>query len=143
MDGTFQHRGISEVEAEAFLFQQFTCRFCLTHAFLGQIDIVPTGESVFVVPLAFAVTDQYQLSYSHSLTPQYNTPSFALWLSGRPVHPARIVSYVLRDSLSGRIDTTRMLRCMRLLIDNYSHYIAVICLTATLIPNHSENSGSV
>ncbi|CDN04315.1 conserved hypothetical protein [Klebsiella variicola] len=30
-----------------------------------------------------------------------------------------------------------------LLIDNYSHYIAVIWLTAMLIPNHSENSGSV
>ena len=30
-----------------------------------------------------------------------------------------------------------------LLIDNYSHYIAVIWRTAMLIPNHSENSGAV
>ena len=70
MDGTFQHRGISKIEAEAFVFQQFTCRFCFTYAFLGQIDVVPTGETVFIVPLAFAMTDQYQLSYSHTLTPQ-------------------------------------------------------------------------
>ena len=40
------------------------------------VHVVPTGEAVFVVPLAFAMTNQYQLSYSHSLTPLY-TPSLA------------------------------------------------------------------
>jgi hypothetical protein len=34
-----------------------------------EINIIPTGEAVFLVPLAFAVTHQNQLSYSHSLTP--------------------------------------------------------------------------
>ena len=76
VDGTFQHGGISKIKAEAFSLQQFTRCFRFANAFLGQIHVVPTGEAVFVVPLAFAMTNQYQLSYSHSLTPLY-TPSLA------------------------------------------------------------------
>ncbi|SAF89056.1 Uncharacterised protein [Enterobacter cloacae] len=67
MDGTFQHRGVSKVKGEAFFFQQLTCRFCFAHAFLGQINVIPTGEAVFVVPLAFAVAHQDKLSISHFL----------------------------------------------------------------------------
>ena len=69
VNGTFQHRGISKIEAVAFFFQQFTCRFCFAHTFLGQINVIPTGKTVLVVPLTFTVTYQNQLSYSHTLTP--------------------------------------------------------------------------
>ena len=65
VDGTFQHRGVSKIKGEAFILQQFTCRFGFAYAFLRQINVVPTGETVFVVPLAFAVAHQNQLSYSH------------------------------------------------------------------------------
>ncbi len=67
VDGTFQHGGISKVEAEAFVFQQFARCFRFANAFLGQVNIIPTGKAVFVVPLAFAMTNQNQLSYSHIL----------------------------------------------------------------------------
>ena len=67
MDGTFQHRGISKIEAEAFVFQQFARRFRFANTFFGQVNIIPTGKTVFVVPLAFAMTYQNQLSYSHIL----------------------------------------------------------------------------
>ncbi|MNI70711.1 hypothetical protein D3C73_1265390 [compost metagenome] len=69
VDGTFEHRSVSKIEAVAFLSQQFARRFCFAYAFLGQINIVPTGKAVFVVPLTFTVTYQNQLSYSHTLTP--------------------------------------------------------------------------
>lgn len=53
------------------------------------------------------MTNQYQLSYSHSLTPLYAIPRAA---NGA----LNVMVYVL-------------------LIDNYSHYIAVIWRTAMLI----------
>ena len=67
VDGTFQHRGISKIKAEAFGLQQFTRCFCFAYAFFGQVNIIPTGKAVFVVPLTFAVAHQNQLSYSHIL----------------------------------------------------------------------------
>ena len=70
MDSAFQHRSVSKVKAVTFLFQQLTCCFCFAYAFLRQIHVVPTGETVFFVPLTFAMTNQNQLSYSHILTPQ-------------------------------------------------------------------------
>ncbi|CCJ97405.1 hypothetical protein BN130_4007 [Cronobacter malonaticus 507] len=69
MDGTFQHGGISKVKAVAFVFQQLARSFRFADAFFRQVNVIPTGKAVFVVPLAFTVTNQNQLSNSHSITP--------------------------------------------------------------------------
>ncbi|CCJ91687.1 hypothetical protein BN132_3615 [Cronobacter turicensis 564] len=69
VDGTFQHGGISKIKAVAFVFKQLACGFRFADAFFRQVNVVPTGKAVFVVPLAFAVTNQNQLSNSHSITP--------------------------------------------------------------------------
>src|SRR5471032_489655 len=66
MDGTFQHGGVSEVEMEAFVFQQLTGSFCFGTALVRQFNIMPTGKTVLFVPLTLAVSYQNQLGYSHS-----------------------------------------------------------------------------
>ncbi|MNF10259.1 hypothetical protein D3C80_2111480 [compost metagenome] len=66
MDGAFQHGGVSEIKLEAFVFQQLTRSFCFSAAFLGQVNIMPTGKTVLFVPLTFTVSYQHQLGYSHS-----------------------------------------------------------------------------
>jgi hypothetical protein len=55
LDGADQDRRKGEVEREPRLFHQ-TARFSRFGApFLGEIDVLPSGEPVLAVPLAFAV----------------------------------------------------------------------------------------
>ena len=67
VDGAAQNARVSDIEVVAFGLKQLSgfAGFFLT--LLGQIDIGPTGEAVFQIPLAFAVTHQYKLKHKVNL----------------------------------------------------------------------------
>ena len=51
-----EHRGVGDIKGEALLFKQATGLLTFAFTLLSQVDIVPTGEAIFLVPLAFAMT---------------------------------------------------------------------------------------
>ena len=60
VDGSLEVRGVADVEGIAFLFQFLTAVDGLLNAVLGKLNVGPTGEEVRFVPLALAVSYQYQ-----------------------------------------------------------------------------------
>jgi hypothetical protein len=56
--GALQHRREGDVEAIAFLLQQLAGGDGLGLAFIGEADIGPAGEAVFLVPGRFAVAKE-------------------------------------------------------------------------------------
>jgi hypothetical protein len=65
-DGTFQYRGIGNVKNKAPLPKEFTRIGSLSSPLLGQIDIIPSSEAIFLVPLTFSMPQQDQLDHSYS-----------------------------------------------------------------------------
>lgn len=58
VEGPLQHRDIGNVEDEAIVFKDLSSSFRLGAASVTEFDVVPTRESVFFVPGAFAVADE-------------------------------------------------------------------------------------
>ena len=56
-DGAFEHRRIRFVKRKAFGFQQFTRRVRFFLALFGKVNVLPARKPIFLVPLAFAVSD--------------------------------------------------------------------------------------
>src|SRR5690606_20800892 len=77
-DGALQHRAIGQVEFKALFFEQFARLARLLATQFGKVDIGPAGETVFKVPLAFAVAHQDEFVHGKShlevnnLRPFYN-----------------------------------------------------------------------
>ena len=65
--GANQHRGESEIEAQALGLQPAAGRAGFRNAFFGQAYVTPAGEEVFFVPLALTMPHQYQHTLTHSL----------------------------------------------------------------------------
>ena len=63
MDGTAQDTGVGDVKVIAFGFEQFTGLSSFFTTFFGQIHIGPARETVFQIPLAFAMSHQYKLKH--------------------------------------------------------------------------------
>ncbi|CFP64848.1 Uncharacterised protein [Bordetella pertussis] len=57
-DGALEHRGIGQVEGVTLALEQFARLAGLLAAGFGQVHIGPARETVFQVPLAFAVAHQ-------------------------------------------------------------------------------------
>src|SRR5689334_8219175 len=57
-DGPFLQRRVGYLDVDAFLGQQPAGIARLGLAELGEVDVVPPGEQVGLVPLAFAVAEQ-------------------------------------------------------------------------------------
>ena len=55
-----KHRYKRTIEAVALLLQEFTGGLGLTKAFFIQINISPAGETVFLIPSAFTMTNKDQ-----------------------------------------------------------------------------------
>ena len=57
-DGPLQRRRVGQIEGEALLLEKLGTGLGLSDSTLGQRDVDPTGEEVFLVPRRFAVADQ-------------------------------------------------------------------------------------
>ena len=59
LDGALEVGSVSHTEFEAFLLEEFASLASFTHTFFGEVYVGPTRETVFEVPLAFAMTEEY------------------------------------------------------------------------------------
>ena len=59
-DGALEHGSVSHIELKACFLQQFASRAGFFAALIGEIHVFPAGETVFLVPNALAMADQYQ-----------------------------------------------------------------------------------
>jgi hypothetical protein len=59
LDSALEVGSVSHTEFEAFLLEEFTSLASFAHAFFGEVYVCPTRETVFEVPLAFAMTEEY------------------------------------------------------------------------------------
>ncbi|MNN46844.1 hypothetical protein D3C81_1612430 [compost metagenome] len=62
VDGALEHRGVGDVELQAFLAHQAAGGSRFPAPLLGQVDIHPAGEAVVQVPLALAMAQQYEFT---------------------------------------------------------------------------------
>ena len=65
-DRPLEHRGEGDVECEPLGLEQLAGPLRLGLALLGEVDVGPSGEQVFLVPDAFAVAQQYDLGHGFS-----------------------------------------------------------------------------
>ena len=65
-DRPLQDRGERDVECKSLGLEQLTGLFGLGLALVGQIDISPAGEEVFLVPDALAMTQEDKLDHRSS-----------------------------------------------------------------------------
>ena len=61
----FEHRGVGEVEDEALFLEQVAGALRLGSALLGQVDVGPAGEAIFLVPRALAVAEKNDFVHEH------------------------------------------------------------------------------
>ena len=61
----YQIRGKGGIERNALSLQLLASLLGFLHALLGEVDITPSGEQVFQIPLALAVTHQHQHAIAH------------------------------------------------------------------------------
>jgi len=66
-DRTFENRCEGAIEFDAFVFDQLTGRFRFLASLVGQIDVRPTREAVFEVPLRLTVTEKNKLRHDSDL----------------------------------------------------------------------------
>ncbi len=66
VDSTLEVGGIAQVKVKACLFEGTAALLSLFNAVLGQLNICPASELVFLVPFAFAMADKYQFHNKHS-----------------------------------------------------------------------------
>jgi hypothetical protein len=59
-DGALEHGGVSHIELKACFLQQFAGLAGFLAALISEIHVFPAGETVFLVPNALAMADQYQ-----------------------------------------------------------------------------------
>ena len=62
-DGALEHGRVGQVEGVAFFLEQFARLAGLFAARVGQVDVGPAGETVFQIPLAFAVAHQNEFMH--------------------------------------------------------------------------------
>ena len=58
LDGTFQDRGVCEIELKSIFLQQLTCTLGLLLTEFSEVDIVPASEPVLEVPGGLTVTEE-------------------------------------------------------------------------------------
>ena len=59
LDSSLEIRSIGLLKGKAFCLKELTGLFGLILALRSQIDVCPAGETVFEVPGAFAVSNEY------------------------------------------------------------------------------------
>src|SRR5262249_28580744 len=63
-DGALEERGEREVEVVAFRGEHAAGRARFLDAALREIDVLPAGEAVLAVPVAFAMAEQNELLHA-------------------------------------------------------------------------------
>ena len=58
-DGSLEDGDVGEVEGEALLFEKLAAFAGFLTSSIGEVDVGPAGEPVFLVPDAFSVTNQH------------------------------------------------------------------------------------
>jgi hypothetical protein len=58
-DGALEHRGVGDVEGETGILEQLAGLLRLGAALVGEVDVGPAGEAVFLVPGRLAMAQQY------------------------------------------------------------------------------------
>ena len=64
VEGAFENGDVGDVEGEALAFQELAGSLGFFAALVAEVDIVPTGEKVFLVPSAFAVADENEFVHN-------------------------------------------------------------------------------
>ena len=95
-DGSLKHGGIGEIEFEPRAAHRVAGFSRLGDSLLGEIDIGPSGEAVFPVPHAFAMTQQNKLFHRVLASPP--SLSTALILAGRRSSALRCHRFALLSS---------------------------------------------
>src|SRR5258707_12612616 len=65
-DGTLQHRSVSDIKIIAAFAQEFATFMRFFAAKISQVNIRPSRETVFKIPRALSMTDQYKFIHSDS-----------------------------------------------------------------------------
>ena len=59
LDSTLEVGGVGLGEVEAILLEEGTSLLCFFYSLLGEVDIRPPREAVFLIPHTLTVADQY------------------------------------------------------------------------------------
>src|SRR5258706_13954924 len=65
-DGALQHGSVGNIKIISTLAQEFATFMCFFTTKIGQVNIRPPSETVFEIPGALPVTDQYKFIHSDS-----------------------------------------------------------------------------
>jgi hypothetical protein len=74
-DRALEHRRVGDVEREASLAQQASRLARLLAAAVGEIDVGPAREAVFLVPGALAVSEQYECGHGYLVASCFRAPA--------------------------------------------------------------------
>ena len=66
--GAFERRGKRDVETQSLCFEFAPGVARFGDPLLGQIDIAPAGEQIFLVPLALAVAHEHKQALTHTVS---------------------------------------------------------------------------